>query len=440
MTYDDILSDKRVLYVLQIKGIRNRSTISGYYTALRLFCMYAKQTPSTLIETAIEERKKGIEPENMMYFMLIISFRNELATWTCNNGIPYAISTIGRYMSVITTFFKTYHFAVPPTSLEQQRRALSRPENQKIPNKELIRNALKFACIRDRAIILVAVSSGLSAIDVCNLTVKQFNEGYNPKTHIVTLQLARQKTGRVFTTFLSPEASQAVFDYLQTRTKDVKKMNRSDLREYKKIKITPDSPLFIRNKKLETYLESGVESDRALTTQHIHEIYATISDKINTKSSTPGVYNLFRSHNMRKFFASALLNAGCDFNIIEYLMGHQSSETVAAYFKYQTSFLEETYQKYLPHLLINESDDIEKSLVYKTKELELESVRKLLKEQIDVSKEYNSIFDELQQIKSKQMMMNKETELQNELLVLIMDCEITKVRFIMIISKANFKN
>ncbi|AFV22379.1 hypothetical protein Mpsy_0166 [Methanolobus psychrophilus R15] len=440
MTYDEILSDKRVLYVLQIKGIRNKSTISGYYTALRLFCMYAKQTPSTLIETAIEERKQGIEPEKMIHFLLIISFRNELATWTCKNGIPYAASTIGKYMSVITTFFNIYHFAAPPKSLEQQRRASSRPANQKIPNKELIRKALKFAGIRDRAIILVAVSSGLSAIDICNLTAKQFYEGYNSKNGIVTLQIARQKTGRVFTTFLSPEASQAVFAYLHTRDKDVNEMINSDLSEYRKIRITPDSPLFIRNKKLGTYIKSGIESDRALTTKNIQEIYTIISEKISAKSNTPGVYNLFRSHNMRKFFASALLNAGCDFNMIEHFMGHQSNDTVAAYFKYQTSHLEETYQKYLSYLLINESDDIENSLVYKTKEHELESVRNLLKEQVNVSKEYHNAFDELQRIRSQQVMMNKEATLQNELLRLTMDCEITKVRFIMLINKANFKN
>lgn len=440
MTYDDIFSDKRLLYVLHLKGIRNKSTISGYCTALDLFCTYSKQTLSTLIETAIEERRQCIEPEEMTHYSLIISFRNELETWTCRNGIPYAATTIGRYMNVITTFFKTYHFAVPPKSLEQQRRVSSRPENQKIPNKELIRKALKVAGIRDRAIILVAVSSGLSAVDICNLTIKQFHGGYNPKTGIVTLHISRQKTGRVFTTFLSPEASQTVFAYLQTRNKDVNKMNATDLNEYRKIKMVPDSPLFIHNKKLGTYLRTGIERDRALTTDNINEVYKAISKKIGVESNTPGIYNIFRSHNMRKFFASALLNAGCDFNIIEHFMGHQSNDTVAAYFKYQTSHLEEVYQKYLPYLLINESDDIENSLLFKSKEEELDSVRMLLKNQLEVSKEYQNVLAELQYVKSKQVQMNKETKLQNELLILIMDYEITKARFIMIISKVNFKN
>lgn len=420
---------------MDLKGIHNKSTISGYVTALRLFSQYAEQSPSTIIETAVEERKRGIEPEEMTHYSLIISFRNDLTKRTNKYGIPYATSTIGKYLSTITSFFKIYHFPVPPKALVQQKRASSRPENQLIPDKELIRKALKVACIRDCAIILAGASSGLSASDICKLTVKQFYEGFNSKTGIVTIHIARQKTGFVFTTFFSPETSQAIFTYLKTREKDTTSMNNNDLREYQKVRITDNSPLFILCKKFKYYLETGIESNRALTTKNIDDIYAEISKKLGVESKTAGVYNILRSHTMRKYFTSALLNAGCDFNVINHYLGHINNETVDAYFKYQTSYLEETYQNYLPYLLINEGDDIENSLAYKNKEDELESVRDLLKNQIDVSKEYRDAFDELQHIRLQLAMINKETKLLNELLVRIMDCEITKVRFIEIISE-----
>ncbi|TQD23562.1 site-specific integrase [Methanolobus vulcani] len=424
---------------MAIKGIHNKSTIAGYTTALRLFCQYAGQSPSTIIETAVEERKRAFEPEEMTHYSLIISFRNDLTKRTNKYGVPYATSTIGKYLSAIESFFKTYHFPVPPKALVQQKRASSRPENQEIPDKELIRKALKVACPRDRAIILVGVSSGLSASDICNLTVKQFYEGFNSKTGIVTIHIARQKTEVVFTTFFSPETSQAIFTYLKTREKDITSMNNNDLREYQKVRITDNSPLFILCKKLESYLGTRIESDRALTTKNIDDIYAELSKTLGVESKTPGVYNILRSHNMRKYFTSTLLNAGCDFNIINHYSGHKNNDTVDAYFKYKTSYLEETYQKYLPYLLINESDNVENSLAYKNKEDELESVRNKLKEQIAVSNEYRDAFDELQHIRLQLAMINKEIKLENELLIRIMDCEVTKIRFIEIISETNFE-
>jgi integrase len=424
---------------LDLKGIHNKSTISGYATALHLFCKYAEQSPSNIIETAVEERKRSIEPEEMTHYSLVISFRNDLIKKKNKNGIPYARSTIGKYLSAITSFFRAYHFPVPPKALGQQKSVSSRPENQLIPDKELIRKALKVASIRDRAIILVGASSGLSAIDICNLTVKQFYKGLNSKTGIVTIHIARQKTGFVFTTFFSPETSQSILTYLKTREKDTATMDDNDLRSYQKVKITDNSPLFILSKKLEVYLETGLESDRALTAKNISNIYSEISKELGVESKTPGVYNILRSHNMRKYFTSALLNAGCDFNIIDHYLGHLNNETVNAYFKYQTSYLEKTYQKYRPYLLINEGDDVENSLAYKSKEDELESVRNLLKKQIDVSKEYRDAFEELQHVRLQQAMINKETKLQNELLIHIMDCEVTKARFIEIISETNFE-
>lgn len=423
---------------MDLKGIHNESTISGYATALRLFCQYAEQSPSTIIETAVEERKRGIEPEEMTHYSLIISFRNDLSKRTNKSGIPYAISTIGKYLNAITSFFKTYHFPVPPKALVQQKRVSSRPENQLIPDKKLIRKALKVAGVRDRAIILVGATSGLSAIDICNLTVKQFYEGLNSKTGIVTIHIARQKTGFVFTTFFSPETSQAISTYLKTREKDTTAMNNNDLREYQKVRITENSPLFILCKKLEYYLETGIEKNRALTAKNIGELYKEISKILGVESKTPGVFSIFRSHTMRKYFTSTLLNAGCDFNIINHYLGHKNNDTVDAYFKYQISYLEETYQKYLPYLLVNDGDDVENSLAYKNKEDELESVRDLLKEQIDVSNEYRDAFGELQHIRLQLAMEKKETKLQNELLIHIMSCEATKVRFIEIISETNF--
>jgi hypothetical protein len=62
----------------------------------------------------------------------------------------------------------------------------------------------------------------LSAQEIINLKIKDFKKGYDLKTEITTLKLRRRKTEFDFITFLTPEASRAVNDYLDLRDRTIK--------------------------------------------------------------------------------------------------------------------------------------------------------------------------------------------------------------------------
>lgn len=120
--------------------------------------------------------------------------------------------------------------------------------------------------------------------------------------------------------------------------------------------MTPGSYLFITEKVPEKYHESHDEELRKLTTNAIFKMYREISSKTH-KSTPKGHWNLVRSHNMRKYLNSALLNMGADSFFVDFLMGHEIGEAQAAYFRAQPEKLRNIYQKFIPYLTIEKELD-----------------------------------------------------------------------------------
>lgn len=78
---------------------------------------------------------------------------------------------------------------------------------------------------------------------------------------------------------------------------------------------------------------------------------------------------------MRKFFNSALRNAGCDSTDVEFWMGHSESQTKEAYFTPARVKLKAKYQKFVPFITIEKSLDISESEDYKRIKNENEIIR-----------------------------------------------------------------
>jgi len=88
------------------------------------------------------------------------------------------------------------------------------------------------------------------------------------------------------------------------------------------------------------------------------KVYRFISEKAQ-KDTPAGDWNLIRSHNMRKYFNSALLNAGADSFHVEFFMGHTLDDTKAAYFRADIEKLKEIYKKHIPFITIEKALDPE---------------------------------------------------------------------------------
>jgi integrase len=232
-------------------------------------------------------------------------------------------------------------------------RALTLEKNKKIPSKEDINEVLKYADTLGKALVLVGISSGLASEEIRNLKVGQFKAGYDPETEITTLTLRRKKAGYDFVTFFSPEASHAVWDYLKLRETNEKQ------------KIHNDSDyLFIPKWIKDEYLTTHDENLRRLSNWGFMLQYRQMSSKAQ-KNTPHGDWNLIRSHNMRKFYNSTMLNAGADSFFVEFTMGHTLDETRSAYFRAAPGKLCEIYKKHVAFLTINKNIDVASSPEYR---------------------------------------------------------------------------
>ena len=182
-----------------------------------------------------------------------------------------------------------------------------------LPDKEIIREALKITTPLMQAAIYFMVSSGCARRETLNLTVQDYIDAlseYTTKTDIYdvieelghncnvipTFSIYRQKTGKYYTTYCSPEAVNAINIFLLSRENH----------------LTGESKVF-----------------------QIDEDYFTVKFmKINETLGLGkvGKLNRFRSHMLRKFHASALYNDGMSLDKVNDLQGKAKNKTDAAYF------------------------------------------------------------------------------------------------------------
>ncbi|MFZ2497387.1 tyrosine-type recombinase/integrase [Methanosarcina sp.] len=333
------------------------TTERNYLLSMQAFTEWTGKDPEELLIEAEDEIKAGKLMRQRKIKGYLIGFRKHL------QDTEHAPNTIKGYMTGVKSFYRLFDIELP-TLPRMREKAQPLEKHKTIPTKDDIREVLKVCDPLEKAILLVGVSSGLSANEIINLKVRDFKTSYEPQTKITTLVLRRGKVGFDFVTFLSPEASGAVLDYLNFRGRTEKTGQIKRLKQLEKQRVFKDDDfLFIRRHISCSYLEIKDEEERRLDRDAFMKIYRIISEKAQ-KNTPPRVWNLIRSHNMRKFFNSAMLNAGADSFFVEFLMGHTLDDTRSAYFRATPEKLKEIYQKFVPFLTIQKDLDISESPEY----------------------------------------------------------------------------
>lgn len=319
---------------------------------------FTKMSPQELINEAKAEAKAGLDMSDRKIRDYLNDFRSKL------RAKDLADTTVRARMAAVKSFYTSLGVDLPRVKREKHR-AKMREEHKAIPTKEDLQAVLDVADRLEKAILLVGVSSGLSINEICNLKIRNFRKGYDPETGITTLDLRRGKTDVDFVTFLSPEASRAVIDYLDFRGRKSKITTPRRQAQLEKQRIVSDTGyLFILRNVPDEYLTTKKESLRQLTPLAISKIYRALSEK-TLKNSEKGSYNVIRSHNMRKYFNSALLGAGADSFHVEFWMGHAIDNTRAAYFRARLDDERAIYAQYVPYLTLQKDLDVSKSPEYK---------------------------------------------------------------------------
>ena len=345
----------------------SKSTRKNYEQSIRSYTESQGLTLKELLMEAEEEEEKGVRLKHRNVKKRLIIFQNYLL-----NDKGLSKSTIKKQVQIIRYIYNHYEIELPniPKLNEKHVKDYEPIYYDDLPTKELIQEALKISKPNMKAVILFILSSGCAREETLSLSINDFitatNEYHNStdiyevleelkhqENIIPIFKLRRRKTNQYYYTFCSPEATDAIVYYLESRT---------DL-------LTPEKQLFKFEK---TYFQKKfIELNNSLG------------------GHKKGCYGIFRSHMLRKFHASNLARGenGLTVEEIDSLQGRSKTKTHTSYFLDDPQELKKKYIANIDKVLIN----------YDKKELTFESpeVLALKKRASELERENQEIKDNI---------------------------------------------
>ena len=341
----------------------SKSTQTTYSRSVKYYEQLTGHSIEECIRIADDEEYNNIRWKNTQTREWILAYRD----WVYQN---YNVSTAQLYLTAIITIYRHFEITIPPLPYYSKKGLRhSAPINYNdLPDREILTECLRVASPLVRSLILFMSSSGISRIDVLNLTIDDYLEAtrdyhqhdnsvkyairdMEDKDIIPTFHLRRQKTGQEYFTFCSHEAVKSINSYLLTRTEILHR----------------DRPLFKINER------------------YINMVFERLNGYFQL--GKVGNYNRLIPHSLRKYHASQLAESGMSTDHINLLQGRKVQGVAHEhYIRIKPETLREEYIKALPYLVI---EDINK---YKT---ELETVKE---ENVKYKSELEDIFNRLEQL------------------------------------------
>ena len=213
---------------------------------------------------------------------------------------------------------------------------------------------------RTKACILALSSTGCRVTALCELKMKDV-ENYKDGCKVVTFYSGDPAE---YIGFFTPEASNALDDYIEERIQDHEK-------------ITPDSPL-IR----ESYSMASLPA-KHVNPAMIQELVGMTLKDVKRKRDSSGRYNIPITGGFKKFFnLTAKLRKNANISLVEKLLGRSVTVSLDNYYlPAPTEKLFEEFQKNIPDLTINDSERLRVDNELKKKKIqELESDKQRISE------------------------------------------------------------
>jgi integrase len=337
-----ISSDVKVRQMFLRKDI-SASRKKQYVTMLREVYEITNKTPSQLIAEAKEEeqpfivngvpRIRDIDERKLTNYFY--QYYESLLNKKLNN------STIDSKLKSLRAFYNEHNIALPrPIKLDIPIKIIREGD---IPNIDDIRKGFMNATtLRNKALILFMASTGIRSSDVRKFKVSDFTQATkeyhngnsiedlldgNYKSVIPCWDFTPQKTrkaGNICVTFNTPEATNAIINYLKTR---------NNLQE--------DDYLFISQYKKRIGPHGIIWMFKQLNDRHFHK--------------DNGGNRFFHAHAMRKFFISTVKHHTNDYKKAKILSGHAISKIEIAYEEIKKDVMKEFYAQLIPYLSIEDT-------------------------------------------------------------------------------------
>jgi integrase len=208
------------------------------------------------------------------------------------------------------------------------------------------------AAPREKALIYLMALSGMGQQEARDLTIKKYiktcSEALNIEItdvydlfkqesqilkKVLTLIITRKKVKYQHHTFIPPETSREIITYLKERCYG----RNQNIR----IKSNQD-PIFVNSSGAKLGRDSIVSNFR----------------RAGQRAGFPkekGSYSYWRSHALRKYFISTIINKTGEKIIADYLAGHKINDQDRTYWRINPEDLKKHYLKALPYLSIDEA-------------------------------------------------------------------------------------
>ncbi len=333
-----------------------------YEHALKMYSTLLKKTITELFNEADVEEESNIRLKKRKYQGYILQFKEYL------KNLGKSKNTMNLYISVILSFYNSNDILPPKINLPGGDIGLEKNYGRLITKKE-IKQLIDVSSTRDTAIIYTMALSGMSQNEIRNLTIRKFVESAGNaikqeikslnelfkhdeeliKDTVITLEITRQKVNRRYYTFIPPEAIKAIIVYLRERC------NHRDKRIHPK---RLNDSLFVVNK--------GPFMGKQITAAAITGLYQGCGKRSGFEHED-GSYRTWRSHGMRKYFMSTIINKTHNYDLANYLVGHTISATERPYWFADPKELKKEYLKVLPYLSLDGAE---------VKEIKTEEIKK----------------------------------------------------------------
>ena len=371
------MKNKNMLTRFSTERNHSQNTKKGYQASISVFEKVIGKNIDELLRIAESEKK--LEWENTQLRLWLINFRNH-----CYK--EYKEQTGKKHIERIKTFFTHYDINIgklPYASTKQVRKS-EEIDYEDLPNREILKKCIELKNPLLKAITLFMSSTGISKADTLNLTVQDYLDAtvtYHNTNNIYdaikimdksevsiipTFKLQRQKTGKTYRTFSSPESVKAINIYLLSREH-----------------LEPKDTLFnISKSRLNTIFR---ETNHKLC-------LGTVNGRAR-----------FTPQMLRSYHASQLSEAGMNDNLIDLIQGRKPQSIARkSYIRIKREKLKEEYIKALPFLVVEDIEEVKTELDVVKKEKEV-----LERENTEFKQYYDGLREEIEFIKSKQAEWDK---------------------------------
>ena len=348
-------------------------SIKIYHNALTKYTEFTGMTLKELLDEADTDERQGKPWKERRLKDKLLNFKIYLIEK------EYVNSTVQDYVKKVKSFYRHHYIEIHNINEKAKGKKYNPITFTELPNTEILKKAIDLSPNPlIKAFILFLSSTGLSKIDALNLTIQDWLNSISEYTDneqdiyktinilrerddiIPTFSMRRQKTKKFFTTFASPEAAQAICNYLDSRTD----------------KLHPNSRLF---KKSNSWYD-----------EQFHEL----NNKLGLGTTDNG-YIILRCHNLRKFHSTSLKNDGLSIDFVNALQGKSKTSVDEVYFLDDPETLKQEYISHLDCLTVNM--DVH-NVSFKSKEfIELERENKMYR---DKEEKINSILERLERLEN----------------------------------------